>query len=117
MMAIFEPLLEQLGTDPGMLMAYLAALGIVCIVMGGAGFLISRDRTENRMRALGGIAPDAGAATLAKAYDTAPTGWKKALVPAESDKRAQVRFQLSKIGIRRDDAVELFFVVRLGLAL
>ncbi|WP_171054616.1 type II secretion system F family protein [Roseovarius arcticus] len=47
----------------------------------------------------------------------APRGWKKALIPEDPSERAQIRFQLAKVGFDRPDSVELFFILRLALAL
>ncbi len=54
---------------------------------------------------------------LTRAADVAPRGWKAALVPDDPSVRAQIRFQLGKVGVTRDDAVEAFFLMRLLLAL
>jgi tight adherence protein C len=123
--------------SPGLLMVYLAAFAGLLILFGGVGLYVTRDRAVVRMRALSSTAQEtameaaafaeqaalqngAGQAnqpSLMRARDCVPQGWMKALIPDDPSERAQVQFQLSSVGITHDRAVEMFFVLRLVLAL
>lgn len=97
------------------LMLYAAGFAGLLLVLGLFGLLFSRDRTADRMRAvaleLNGNAPD-----LSKKDEVAPKGWKKALIPEDPSERAQIRFQLAKVGFDGPRVVEVFFLLRLLLA-
>lgn len=98
------------------MMLYVAGLATVLLIFGLCGLYASRDRTAGRVRAMAaGYTPvDSG---LSKRPEATPRGWKKGLIPQDSSERAQIGFQLAKVGFDGPAAVEGFFVIRLLLAL
>ncbi len=95
----------------------LAALGGFAMLLFAAyGLIQTRDHSAARMRSLS-AAMNEGKSTLTKGKESAPRGLKKALIPEDPSERAQIRFQLAKVGFERADSVEIFFFVRLCLAL
>jgi len=110
--------------EPQTMMLYLAAAAAILALFGALGFVALRPRTDLRIRSMrldgpGGRADGRadGAPALSRRGDVAPRGWRAALVPEDASERAQIRFQLAKVGFERDDAVELWFVMRLVLAI
>ncbi len=103
-------------TDPKRMLVYAIGIAVLLTAFGAAGLIGMRDRQALRLRrlttALNGT--DAG---LRKADDLAPSGWKKALIPDDPSERAQIRFQLAQVGFDRTNSVEIFFLVRLLLAI
>ncbi|WP_417208457.1 type II secretion system F family protein [Antarctobacter sp.] len=95
----------------------LAGFALFMLATGAVGVFSSRDRSAIRLRKLA-ISMNESSPSLSKGPEAnAPRGWKKALIPDDPSKRAQIRFQLAKVGFDRRDSVELFFVIRLALAL
>lgn len=105
---------QNLGGD--MFMVFAAGVSVVLFTLGAVGLLAQRDRRAERLRTVGGQVRGEAVA-LEKEAEKAPLGWKKALIPEDPSERAQIRFQLGKVGFDRPDAVELFFVMRLALAI
>ncbi|MGH1366983.1 MAG: type II secretion system F family protein [Maritimibacter sp.] len=115
---IFDPLDAAALTDPSRLILLLVGAAALFLLLGAGGLVAYRDRKAARLRALRGDMTDMRQELgLSKGLEQAPSGWKKALVPEDASERAQIRFQLEKIGFKRADAVELFFLIRLMLAL
>lgn len=105
---------QNLGGD--MFMVFAAGVSVVLFTLGAVGLLAQRDRRAERLRTVRGQVRSEAVA-LEKEAEKAPLGWKKALIPEDPSERAQIRFQLGKVGFDRPDAVELFFVMRLALAI
>jgi len=95
----------------------LAGFATSFLVFGVFGLFATRDRSVVRLRALSAAMTSRGPALTRGQEAEAPRGWKKALIPEDPSIRAQIRFQLAKVGFDRPDSVELFFVIRLVLAL
>lgn len=112
---LFDALQNRSATDMTYLMLYVGAFALLCIFMAACGFYLSRDRSILRMRSLSATA--APASQLTRAQDRTPKGWKKALIPEDAAQRVQVQFQLAKVGFDHAAAVEIFFTLRLILAL
>lgn len=102
--------------SPQTLILFFALVACVLMLAAGLGFYHTRDHSVARMRAIT-ASMNAGKATLIKGREGDPSGWKKALIPEDPSERAQIRFQLAKVGFDRADSVEIFFVLRLILAL
>lgn len=92
--------------------------GAACLLLvsGAVGVYVMRDRSAVRLRAIAD-GYDGGPVSLSRKRHRDPHGWMKALIPEDPSERAQIRFQLAKVGFDRSDAVELFFLMRLVLAL
>ncbi|MBT0957516.1 type II secretion system F family protein [Alphaproteobacteria bacterium KMM 3653] len=104
--------------DPTSLMGYVAAIFIVVLILfGAAGLYAMRDRSAGRIRDMATSMGVGASSGLIKETEDTPTGWKKALIPEDPSERAQIRFQLAKVGFERPDSVEMFFLVRLALCL
>lgn len=96
--------------------------GAACILLmsGVVGFYATRDRSAVRLRAISDqmqAGPNGRPVSLSKRKERDPRGWMKALIPEDPSERAQIRFQLAKIGFDRSNSVEVFFLIRLMLAL
>lgn len=113
MSSLLDAVLHPSLTDPKVLLVYIGAFAAVLILSGAYGFYASRDRAVIRMRAL--TARDQP--KLVRNLDIKPSGWKKALIPEDPSDRAQIQFQLSKVGFDHPKAVEIFYVLRLVFAL
>lgn len=105
--------------DPETLLVYCAAFGVILLLFGVVGLYTMRDRTAARVRSIAAAmqTDPRGAAPLSKGEEAAPAGWKKALIPEDPSERMQIRFQLGKLGFERPDVVEIFFLIRLFLAI
>ncbi len=106
----------QDGLFAGNALYYLAALALVLLVSGGVGFLAQRDRPAARMRGLAVRHGGPGGPSLAKIAEETPRGLARALIPEDPSERAQIQFQLAKVGFTHARAVQHFFVLRLALA-
>lgn len=102
--------------SPQSLILYCSAFALIMMGLAAFGFYSLRDHSVTRLRHLSAMMNE-GTEALTKRAESAPRGWKKALIPEDPSERAQIRFQLAKVGFDRPDAVEIFFVVRLFLAL
>ncbi|MGB3244509.1 MAG: type II secretion system F family protein [Sulfitobacter sp.] len=112
---LFNPGTTMGLASPDKLMLYIAGISGVLLLFGAFGLFTSRDKTAARVRSV--AAGMNGTQThLIKEAEVAPTGWKKALIPEDSSERAQIRFQLGKIGFEGPNVVENFFLIRLCLA-
>ena len=126
--------LLELGLgDPATMMVYIFGLAVVLVLFGLAGLYVTRDRSVVRMRALSATRREeaeaaqafvaaasggqAGNSALIRSREAAPEGWKKGLIPEDPSERAQIQFQLGTVGITHARAVEMFFLLRLILAL
>ncbi|MEQ6249949.1 type II secretion system F family protein [Sulfitobacter sp. HNIBRBA3233] len=110
---------DALGS-PETLILYCVAFAVLLLLFGVIGLWTMRDRTADRVRALAASMREAThekAVPLTKGDEVAPSGWKKALIPEDPSERMQIRFQLGKLGFERPDIVEIFFLIRLFLAL
>lgn len=102
-------------SQPTTLLFYVLCFCVLCLVGGVFGFYITRDKSLARMRLL-----SAGKDTqtqVLRTRDVTPSGWKKALIPDDPSERAQIQFQLAKVGFDHEGAVEIFFLFRLVAAL
>lgn len=102
--------------SPQTLILFAALAACAMMVFAAVGFVQTRDHSATRLRALS-VAMNEGKSTLSRGRESAPSGLKKALIPEDPSERAQIRFQLAKVGFDRADSVEIFFLVRLCLAL
>ncbi len=102
---------------PGGLMVIVVGCAALLLASGAFGIFAMRDRSGTRLRALSDAMNASGPALVRGQEAPAPRGWKKALIPEDPSERAQIRFQLAKVGFDRPDSVELFFIFRLALAL
>lgn len=109
--------LDSLG-NPETLLTYSLGFAVILLFLGGVGLYLGRDRTARRIRSVSAaMAPDVTAPRLSKTEAADPKGWKKGLIPEDASERAQIRFQLGKLGFERADVVEVFFLIRLFLAM
>ncbi|MHA6325848.1 type II secretion system F family protein [Roseivivax sp. CAU 1753] len=99
------------------LMILIIGFAAALLIFGAFGVMAIRNPGAARMRALSMALNGTGPALIRGQEASAPNGWKKALIPEDPSERAQIRFQLAKVGFDRPDSVELFFLIRLVLAL
>lgn len=116
MQDLFEIILTPDPRNPTLVVAMVVAFTVICLLLGAIGLYASRDRSAVRMRALQDAGANPAQSVLMRKPDRQPNGWKKALIPADASDRAQIQFQLAKVGFDHAGAVEMFFVLRLGLA-
>ena len=104
--------------SPENLLFYCMTFAVILLLMGVVGLYLGRDRTAERIRSVSAsMSPNKSAPALSKTDAVDPKGWKKGLIPEDPSERAQIRFQLGKLGFERPDVVEVFFMIRLFLAL
>ncbi len=103
-------------SEPQTLILLCAGFALMLLLGGSAGVYTTRDRSVYRLRKMN-ASMNPGISSLTKKSEADPRGWKKALIPEDPSERAQIRFQLTKVGFDRADSVELFFLGRLILAL
>ena len=103
-------------SEPQTLILLCAGAALMLLLGGSAGVYTTRDRSVYRLRKMNALMSP-GTSSLTKKSEVDPRGWKKALIPEDPSERAQIRFQLAKVGFDRADSVELFFLARLVLAL
>lgn len=103
-------------SDPKRMALLAIVLAVVLLVFGASGLFSSRDQRASRLRLIS-ASFDKSQGDLRRKHEAAPSGWKKALIPEDPSERAQIRYQLAQIGFDRPDSVEIFFILRLFLAL
>jgi tight adherence protein C len=102
---------------PEGLMIIFAGAAALLLATGVLGVFATRSRSATRLRVISDAMNTSGPALTREREVSAPSGWKKVLIPEDPSVRAQIQFQLSKVGFDRPNAVELFFIIRLSLAL
>jgi tight adherence protein C len=113
---MFSTLLAPADFSAELVMALFWGFACLLLLSGAVGFYATRDRSAVRLRAISDQMYGTPL-SLSKKHARDPRGWMKALVPEDPTERAQIRFQLAKVGFDRANSVELFFLVRLMLAL
>ncbi|MGJ8546047.1 MAG: type II secretion system F family protein [Sulfitobacter sp.] len=113
---ITDPISDAALASPELMLMYFAGFAILLLASGSVGLFMARDRTAQRLRSVS-AAMNGETMGLTKQQENVPSGWKKALIPEDPSERAQIRFQLGKVGFDGPRVVEYFFLIRLALAL